>query len=602
MKKIAIIGSGATSIYLLKHLLDNIDILKNEIKSISIFEKNAVLGMGMPYNPETTDLYNLSNISSEELPQLEITFENWLKKQNLATLEKLGINKDEIDKSEVYNRLSLGQYLVSQYQAITEKILESGIIIKEYANTEIKDISYNPRKKEVTLIAALRGTLKFEKVIIATGHMWNEEDQIESGYYSSPWPISKILPKPLSFNNYTVGTLGASLSAFDVVSSLSRRNGKFEEDTNGNLKFKSYKGAEKFKIVMHSTNGWLPHLQYEQEEPIRQIYRHFDRDSLYKLLDEEGYLRIETYFTKLCSKALHKAFIKDKMKIMAERVLSKNYSFSDFIEDMTEKHEYSNAFEGMRKEMIEAKKSVENKKPIHWKEVIDDLMYALNFHVALMPAEDHIYFHKEIMPFLMNVIAAMPIPSGKILLALYDAGKIEIIKGKVTLLDSFDDKFTSIKVSEGNTKSIHEYKMFINCSGQSPITVENYPFQSLVMRGFVNSPLVRFKNRIRVSKFVNPRKKKLVLKKKNNFYYKLPGIAIDSAYCILTKKRNPIESIHDISFTHTLGLRPYSYGLQACNATSEILVSSWVEAIKNSVQINGTLTSVTKIYEMDSQL
>ncbi len=602
MKKIAIIGSGATSIYLLKHILDNITILKNEMQSISIFEKNSVLGMGMPYNPETTDLYNLSNISSEELPKLEITFETWLKKQNTSTLKKLEIDKEKIDKSEVYNRLALGQYLESQYQIITEHLLKSGIIIKEYANTEIKDISYNQRKKEVILVAELGGNLKFEKVIIATGHMWNEEDHIQSGYYASPWPIRKILPKPTTFNNYAIGTLGASLSAFDVVSSLSRRHGIFEEDNDGNLKFKSYKGAEKFKIVMHSTNGWLPHLQYEQEEPIREIYRHFGRDKIYEIVDEEGYLRIETFFTKLCSKALNKAFIKDDMITMAERVSSKGYSFSDFVADMTEKHEYSNAFKGMRREMIESKKSVDKKKPIHWKEVFDDLMYALNFHATLMPAEDHIYLHKEIMPFLMNVIAAMPIPSGKLLLALYDAGKIEIVKGKVTLLDSFNDKFITIKVSEGNTKSIHEYRMFINCSGQSPLTVENYPFQSLVTRGFVNSPLVRFKNRMRVSKLINPKKKKLVVKKKNHFYYKLPGIDIDNAYCILTKKKKRIESIHDISFTHTIGLRPYSYGLQACSATSEILVSSWVKAIKNSTKIKGSSNSVTKIHELNPKL
>ena len=269
---------------------------------------------------------------------------------------------------------------------------------------------------------------------------------------------------------------------------------------------------------------------------------------------------------------------------------------------MTDKHEYSNAFEGMRKEMIQSKKSVEKKQPIHWKEVIDDLMYSLNFHASLMPAEDHIYFHKEIMPFLMNVIAAMPIPSGKLLLALYDAGKIEIVKGRVTIVDSFNDKFTTIKVVEGNTKYLHEYKMFINCSGQSPVTVENYPFQTLVTKSLVNSPLIRFKNRIKVSKLVNPKKKKLVVKKKDHFYYKLPGINIDSAYRILTKKQNPVETIHDISFTHTIGLRPYSYGLQACSATSEILVSSWVKAIKNSAKINGSINSITKIYELDPQL
>ena len=598
MKNIAIIGSGATSIYLLKHLLDKMSILEKEIYSISIFEKNTILGMGMPYNPITTDLYNLSNISSEELPQLEITFEDWLKKQSVTFLKKLEIEKDNISKSEVYNRLALGQYLQSQYQSIIQNIKDFGIQCIEYPNTEIIDITYDNTTKMASLHTSIK-VYEFDKVIIATGHQWKDDDQEKNGFYASPWPIHKILPQQETFHNFTIGTLGASLSAFDVVSSLSRRHGKFVTDSKGNYIYQPYKGTDNFKIVMHAAHGWLPHLQYEQEEPIREIYRHFDRKALFNALDKAGFLTLSTYFTKFCVPALSKAFQKDKLMQLSKKITNTDYTFKDFVTDMADKHEYENAFEGMREEMKQASVSITKNKPIHWKEVIDDLMYALNFHAELLPAEDHIFFRKEIMPFLMNVIAAMPIPSAKILLALYDAKKIEIVPGYVNILESKD--FTTIEVTHNDKQTIHLYQMFINCSGQSAISVDDYPFPSLVKEEHITPPQIPFKKNPDTMELTSDEEEKITIKE-NTPFYELPGITITSSYCLVDANGDTIEAIQDISFTHSSGLRPYSYGLQACSATSEIVVANWVASFQNKKSPSGDLKEVSKIYENDPQL
>ena len=598
MKNIAIIGSGATSIYLLKHLLDKMSVLKKEMYSISIFEKDTILGMGMPYNPITTDLYNLSNISSEELPDLEITFEDWLKKQSVTFLKKLEIEKDKINKSDVYNRLALGQYLQSQYQSIIQNIKDLGIQCIEYLNTEIIDITYDNTTKIVSLHSTTQ-LYEFDKVIIATGHQWKEDDQEKNGFYASPWPIHKILPQQGTFHNFIIGTLGASLSAFDVVSSLSRRHGKFVTDLKGNYTYQPYKGTDNFKMVMHATHGWLPHLQYEQEKPIREIYRHFDRKALFNTLDEDGFLTLSTYFTKFCVPALSKAFQKDNLIQLSKKITNTNYTFKDFLTDMADKHEYDNPFEGMREEMKQASVSITKNKPIHWKEVIDDLMYTLNFHAELLPAEDHIFFRKEIMPFLMNVIAAMPLPSAKILLALYDANKIEIVPGYVKILESKD--FTTIEVTHNDVQTIHLYQMFINCSGQSAISVDDYPFPTLVKEGYITPPQIPFKKNPSGIQLGSEEEEKII-QKENTSFYELPGITITSNYCLIDANGNTIEGIQDISFTHSSGLRPYSYGLQACSATSEIVVANWVASINDKTSQHGDLKEVSKIYEKDPQL
>jgi uncharacterized NAD(P)/FAD-binding protein YdhS len=602
MKKIAIIGSGATAIYLLKHLMDNTDVLKNHIEEVAIFEKGDILGMGMPYNPHTTDLYNLSNIASEELPELIITFVDWLKMQDKKTLKKLGLANQEISKSEVYNRLTLGQYLQAQYRDIIQKLISDGIAVEEHPNSEVIDMEYVNKTQQVTIKIANGDTYTFDKVVVATGHIWTEKDNVETGYYASPWPIQKILPKEGKFHNFKIGTLGASLSAFDVASSLSRRHGEFKTDKTGKMTFHPFEGAENFSIALHSANGWLPNLQYEQEEPMREIYRHLTRDKIFKIIDSEGYLRIDTFFDEVCRPALTTAFKKDKMKNMVEKLNDDDYSMSDFINDMTIKHEYANAFEGMRFEMIEAKASVENNKPIHWKEVIDDLMYALNFHAELMPAEDHLYFQKQIMPFLMNVIAAMPLPSGNLLLALYDAKKLEIVTGYATVSEEHKKGLTTVNVKDGEALYPIDYKMFIQCGGQKPLNIDDYPFKSLVEKGIVRKARVKFSEESEAKNLLKTDKKELVLKKNSEYYFAAGGIDIDASYRVIGENDKPNNSIHDITFTHITGIRPYSYGLQACSATSHILVQAWVKSLEENVEIVGNIEEISELYEVIDEL
>jgi uncharacterized NAD(P)/FAD-binding protein YdhS len=602
MKKIAIIGSGATAIYLLKHLMDNTNVLKNHIEEIAIFEKGDILGMGMPYNPNTTDLYNLSNIASEELPELIITFVDWLKMQSKKALKDLGLANQEISKSEVYNRLALGQFLQAQYRGIIKKLIDEGIEVKEYAKSEVVDMDYITKNQQVIVQIASGNTYTFDKVVIATGHVWTDKDDVQSGYYASPWPIQKILPKKGKFHNFKIGTLGASLSAFDVVSSLSRRHGEFKTDKTGKMIFHPSEGAENFCISLHAANGWLPNLQYEQEEPMREIYRHLTRDKIFEILDGEGNLRINTFFDEVCRPALTTAFKKDKMKDMVEKLSDNYYSLTDFIDDMTTKHEYKNAFEGMRYEMIEAKASVENKKPIHWKEVIDDLMYALNFHAELMPAEDHLYFQKQIMPFLMNVIAAMPLPSGNLLLALYDAKKLEIVAGYASIAEEHKKGLTTVNVKDGEAVYPIDYKMFIQCGGQKPLNIDDYPFRSLVEKGVVRKARVKFADDNEAKNLLKSDKKELVLKKKNEYYYATGGIDIDGSYRVISENDKPNNSIHDITFTHITGIRPYSYGLQACSATSHILVQAWIKSLEENVEIAGNIEEISEIYELTPEL
>ena len=597
LSNLAIVGSGPTALYLMKYIWDNIEVFKNEIQKITIFEKEEILGMGMPYHPKTTDIYNLANISSEEIPMLEESFADWLRRQDSAELKKLNVTEFPIDDSQVYSRIALGHYFLNQFQKLISKLKSQGIEIFECTKSEVIDLSA-AKNSQIKLTDSQNNKYVFSTVVIANGHEWKGEDELKAGYYASPWPIHKLIPKENEVYNFRVGTLGSSLSAFDVVTSLSHRHGVFTK-VDQKLKYIKNEKNPDFKIVLHSSEGLLPHLQYEQLKPIREIYRHFHREDLLKLIDEKGFMRIENFFDQLCRPALIKAFQRDKIFDVAEKLKDHQFSFEDLVAVMADKHQYPNSFEGMKLEMETAKNSVYNKIPIYWMETLDDLMYSLNYHAELLPAEDHLFFHQEIISFLMNVIAALPLQSAEILLALYDADCIELKSGKVEFPeDAFRSNFTKInvKTEDGKIEKM-EYRLFVNCGGPKKLEINNYPFESLTNEGIVRSATAEFADQNfpeTHEKSVEPSK---IVKEKNVKYLKLSGIDIDSSYRTINKNGKANPFLYDINFTHTNGLRPYSYGLQACSATSLILAESWIAEITEGKNVSSKIENITDLYE-----
>lgn len=263
---------------------------------------------------------------------------------------------------------------------------------------------------------------------------------------------------------------------------------------------------------------------------------------------------------------------------------------------MSRRHEYDNAFEGMKKEMKEARRSVEGDKPIHWKELLDDLIYTLNFHAELMPAEDHLELHKTVMPFLMNVIAAMPLESAEILLALYEAGRIEIIAGKAEWdKEASGDGRCRVRVSDdnGGSKS-YDYGMFVDCGGQRPVEVDEYPFRGLVEEEAVRAAKVRFFQE--PSEEIFDDAKERVVQEGGAWFYRLPGIHIDAVYR-LDGETGCNPRIGDLAFSHCAGLRPYSYGLQCCSDTAAIFVKALVEELQGGGMVEADAVELSRFQE-----
>lgn len=563
---LAIIGGGPSALFTLQHILEEVEGIGRAVSRIHVFERGRECGPGMPYSREHTSPLNLSNISSEELPQLPQTFADWLRGLTSDRLNDLGIS-GEIREDEIYPRVALGDYFRDQFDSLCSDLSNKGIPVERHVREEVKDIV--PSDGGYRIVAA--GTsVAAHIVVIATGHAWAPD---EGGMnYASPWPIQKLLPREGDHHNFPVGLLGASLSAVDVINVLANHHGTFHED-DGLLAYVPAVGCEDFRLVMHSMDGLLSHLQFEQVSPMRELFRHCSEDEIRDLCDSDGHLRLSRYFDVICRPALVEALREDGMSEEADAMRQPGFGFEDFSEMMKEMHASRDPFRRMGEEFLDARAKIRGHQPTRWKEVLDDLMYTLNFHASLLPAEDHLLLKGKILPFVMTVMAALPLKSAKILMAVHDAGRLELIQGKAKVEAGPKGQGVRVATDDEGAEKIYEYKMFIDCTGQAPVDKSDFPFPSLVEAGLVTRSIAPFASDTALEG-VDPKKIRTI--ESGDFVLELGGMAVSDDYKLISSDGHPVEGLYDIAVPHAVGLRPYCYGLQACNEAAGILVKALI--------------------------
>lgn len=575
-RKLAIIGTGPSALYLLRELVALGTSNTNGMPRITFFEKSKNAGCGMPYDPETCDELHLSNIASNEIPDLPQSLTEWLGSLPDETLTKMQISRSDISVSAIYNRVLLGKYFISQYQALIQKAKQLGYNITELTQTRIVDAEWSSGSHPIHLIDDSGQSHTADYLVIASGHQWPVDADIpERGFYTCPWPVSKLMPKEGQFYNHEIGLLGASLSAFDTVISLASCHGDFI-DEKSEITYYAREEAAGFHLVVHSAEGWLPHLQYEQLHPKREVYRHVSREKLLDLCDEEGFLRLEDFFDSVCRPKLLEAAINDEHAALIKLLADSSKNLANFVELLTREHNYEDAFEGLKTELSEAMGSLKRDKPTYWKETLDDLIYCLNFHAEYLPAEDHLTLRSTLMPFLTSVIAAMPLRSAKMLLALKNSGHISLRSGLVTVCDmARKPNVTTVEINNGSDSYTVDYQIFVDCSGQSPIQAPTYPYPSLVRNGVAVPARARCIGTFDKDTMDRNR----YSKEGNSGYYEIGGIQIDQNNILINTKGVAISQIYDMAFPHTTGVRPYSYGLQACAQTAEFVAAALLREI-----------------------
>ncbi len=89
--------------------------------------------------------------------------------------------------------------------------------------------------------------------VVATGHVWPDEDETTRAYFPSPW--SGLMEAEV--RACEVGIMGTSLSGLDAAMAVVMQHGRFS-----GKQFVVNKGSEGLKIMLMSRTGVLPEADF----------------------------------------------------------------------------------------------------------------------------------------------------------------------------------------------------------------------------------------------------------------------------------------------------------------------------------------------------
>ncbi len=555
-KRIAILGAGPSGLFMYKRLVESglrdID--------VEIFERKEQVGAGMPYSREGANKEHITNVSGNEIPTIVTTVYEWVCTADQSILKPYSITPLNFNDYKVLPRLLFGRYLEAQFNLLQDLAKEAGISTLLHLGMEISDIVDKPDQEKVFVEYESLAIEPFDHVIICTGHSWPKTDEGKTkGYFESPYPPAKLELKL----NHPVAIRGSSLTAIDAVRTLARKNGAFKDIDNGMLKFIPVEGSEDFKMVMHSRNGLLPAVRFHLEDS------HLQSDSV--LTPEEieahkkangGFLSLDYIFEKD-----FKELIKDKDQEFYEKI--KDLKIEDFVSRMMSFRENVPAFELLRLEYRAAEKSIIRRESIYWKEMLAVLSFAMNYPAKYLSAEDMLRLQKSLMPLISVVIAFVPQTSCRELLALHDAGRLDIVAvGEDSSIEvDQSEGITYHYTDEEGKKMGVRYKTFVDSVGQPHLSYKDFPFKSLIADKAISPAAIRFRSSTAGSKELDGGNKRVSLSD-GAYWLEVSGITITDNFHIADAKGTENKRISIMAVPYIGGFNPDYSGLDFCEAAS----------------------------------
>ncbi|WP_029282740.1 FAD/NAD(P)-binding protein [Pedobacter sp. R20-19] len=555
--KIAILGGGPSGLFMYKRLVESG--IRN--LTIEIFERKDTLGSGMPYSTEGANEEHITNVSDNEIPVIFNSIEDWVKMAPKPLLKKFNINSDTFNEYKVLPRLFFGEYLSAQFELLKKAADDKGMITKIHLNTQVTDIIDDPAKNNVGVEVNGKDIIYFDHIIVCVGHNWpkKHEGKIPE-YYDSPYPPKKLAKQV----NHPIAIMGSSLTAIDAIRTLARNNGVFEAEEDGTYKFILNESSNQFKIVMHSRNGLLPAIRFHLEDSHLGKDETLSKAEIQQNIKENGgFIPLNFVFEK----NFKDQFIK-RNPAFYQKI--KDMDLETFVEAMMSYRENVPPFDLFRKEYEEAEKSIKREESIYWKEALAVLSFAMNYPAKYLCAEDMQRLQKVLMPLISIVIAFVPQSSCRDLMALHDAGVLEIVSvGEDSSVEPKEEGGATYIYTDDNGKkiSIH-YKTFISCIGQPHLLYDDFPFKGLVKGGAVSPALLNFKSP-GIGKKEVEKGNKLVEKNKDGSYaLKVPGITINDAFQVVGQDGQANDRIYIMAVPYIGGYNPDYSGIDFSEVAS----------------------------------
>lgn len=559
---IALIGGGPAALLVLKNLVDS----NIPPKTIYIFEKNDRLGVGMPYGRFGACKEHVANISANELPQFQVSFEEYLGQNPTTEFPDFSID-GTCNPYEVIPRLLLGNYMEYLFKIYIKaaKTKKTKVIAK--TNSTVEDVIKLNERSQFKIIVNQTQEYLADKIILCTGHYWPKKyEETKIGWYDSPYPPSKFQ----SNSNHPIAIRGTSLTAVDAVKTHSRLNGKYETMPDGQLKYTLNEGSENFRIDMFSTGGFLPALRFHSED---EAYSNDWTMSLEEIYDykknHNGFVDLNYVF-----EINFKHPLKQKDPEFYNRV--KDLSIEEFVNEMMSIRKELDSFQFFKAEYTEAEKSIRRHQSISWKETLAAFSYSMNYPAKHFSAEDMLRLRKTLLPLISIIIASLPQSSYKEIIALYDAGIIDLIQvDKESFVEPHSETggiyhFKSVE----NIPFQKHYQLYIDAIGQQPLEVADLPFESLRSDQMVSSAYLNFKNNSNAITLLQNDEKPVIKGNNDNYYMKVHGLEINDYFQSLNVYGQAVENLFIMAVPFIGGLNPDYSGLDFCDTAANRIVQA----------------------------
>ncbi len=558
-KRIAILGGGPSGLFMFKRLVES---QRTDI-SITIFERNKKLGAGMPYSADGANDEHITNVSGNEIPLLVTTLAGWIKSVSKDTLNKFHIDPTRFNEYKVLPRLLFGQYLTAQFDLLQKRAREANISYEVHYNSTVTDIIDNPKQEVVEVEIGGRQKFEFDRVIVCTGHNWPvRHEGTVANYFDSPYPPVKLALKC----DHPVAIKGSSLTAVDAIRTLARHNGTFDKDENGKLSYRLLDDSPNFKLVLHTRNGMLPAVRFHLKDS------HLSNNSV--LTKEEiaahiagnnGFLSLDYVFEKD-----FKAPIRDIEPEFYENI--KDMTMEEFVAAMMELREHLDPFQLLKAEYAEAEKSIKRKKSVYWKEMLGVLSFALNYPAKHLSAEDMQRLQKSLTPLISIVIGYIPQSSSEELMALHQAGVLELIPvGDDSTVAPAAEGATYHYTDEAGQQQAVYFSTFIDCVGQPHLGFDDFPFKSLLTGRSVSPARLKFRSAEEGRKSLEEGKD-VSVDEYGDYYLRVSGVAINDHFQVVDDYGAFNDRIYIMAVPYIGGYNPDYSGLDFCEEASSVII------------------------------
>lgn len=546
--EIAIIGGGPAALLLLKALVDeNLKAL-----SIHIFEASDRLGMGMPYSPYGALKEHITNVSGDEIPKFKESLIEWVASRSDDYLRYFQINKNDFHEKEPVPRLLFGHYLSDQFTLYLEEALLQDHQIFLHANTGVKDVKYHAAQEKVEIIDLDEKSILVDYAVICTGHSWPKKiEGTVPGYFDSPYPPHKLQLKV----NHRVAIKGASLTAVDAIRTLARVNGSFLHDSAGKFVYRLDDASSGFAIQLHALNGLLPAVRIHLQDPRLGKGKVLgDREIETLRAKNDGFLPLDEVYARAFLQPL-----KEQDPIFYSSIAQ--LSMEEFVEKMLRYREEMDPFSLMEKELSQAEETFKKRDTVAWKEMLSVLSFIMNYPAKYFSAEDMLRLQRVLKPLISVVIAFLPQCSAVELLALKDAGVLSL--KEVTAESSVLPLATGGVIYHYSEQEEESFPLYIDCTGQSAMQIQDFPFSSLKDAGEIVQAQLAFRDVLKAREESQQGNKEVCFEKGTG-YLNVPGIAINDSFQLLNVYAQYNKCLYIMAVPYIGGYNPDYSGLDFC--------------------------------------